>query len=406
MVAEEFVDIMPGTEVMKDHDGIHFIHARNAAQGPILLPTPSEHPHDPLRRDELVHCTSHSNLHGRMGQSLSQVALLTGVCVITLGYANFIIVPGADIFGRRTITLFCGSICIAANIWSALATSDIDEEEKDSATQIEAATTAGGKMILTDAYLGRGRPNLSQFNPFQPLDRVAFQTVLRHILTPVQLFFYPIVFWAAMSMGAAANALLAVNITQSQGLAAPPYNFTPGQVGFANFALVAGGVIGLLVAGPWSDWVIMATTKKNNGIREAEMRLPALYPFIFAALIGLVVIGVGYDKHWPWEVIVVLGFGLVGLQVVSIPTIAITYAIDCYTPVAGQIMVISTVCKNTFGFGQTYYYNNWATASGFTPPFMMIMALTVGFSLTGTILLPFFGKRLRVATRASKVHNF
>ena len=47
----------------------------------------------------------------------------TGVCVITLGYANFIIVPGADIFGRRTITLFCGSICIAANIWSALATS-------------------------------------------------------------------------------------------------------------------------------------------------------------------------------------------------------------------------------------------------------------------------------------------
>ena len=28
------------------------------------------------RRDELVHCTSHSNLHGRMGQSLSQVALL------------------------------------------------------------------------------------------------------------------------------------------------------------------------------------------------------------------------------------------------------------------------------------------------------------------------------------------
>jgi MFS family permease len=172
---------------------------------------------------------------------------------------------------------------------SPYTSSDINEEEKDSATQIEAATTAGGEIILTDAYLGRGHPNLSQFNPFQPLDRAAFQTVLHHILTPVQLFFYPIVFWAAMSMGAAANALLAVNITQSQGLAAPPYNFTPGQVGFANFALVAGGVIGLLVAGPWSDWVIMAATKKNNGIREAEMRLPALYPFIFAALIGLVV---------------------------------------------------------------------------------------------------------------------
>ena len=50
MAAEEFVDIVPGTEVMKDHDGIHFIHARNAAQGPVLLPTPSEHAHDPLVR--------------------------------------------------------------------------------------------------------------------------------------------------------------------------------------------------------------------------------------------------------------------------------------------------------------------------------------------------------------------
>jgi hypothetical protein len=48
-----------------------------------------------------------------------------------------------------------------------------------------------------------------------------------------------------MSMGAAANALLAVNLTQSQALAAPPYNWTPGDVGFANFALVVGGSLGL-----------------------------------------------------------------------------------------------------------------------------------------------------------------
>ena len=44
----ESEEILPGTEVMKDHDGIHFIHARNAAHGPVLLPTPSEHSHDPL----------------------------------------------------------------------------------------------------------------------------------------------------------------------------------------------------------------------------------------------------------------------------------------------------------------------------------------------------------------------
>lgn len=161
-------------------------------------------------------------------------------------------------------------------------------EEKAQSSQIE-ATTSFDEIVLADQYLGRGKPNRSQFNPFQPIDHQAAQAIFRHILTPVQIFFFPIVLWAAMSMGAAANALLAVNLTQSQGLSAPPYNWSPGSVGFANFALVGGGVIGLAIAGPWSDWVIMRATKNNNGIREPEMRLAAMYPFIAAALIGLVV---------------------------------------------------------------------------------------------------------------------
>jgi MFS family permease len=161
-----------------------------------------------------------------------------------------------------------------------------DSEEKETQNHVEVANE---EIFLSDQYLGVGRPNRTQFNPFQPIDHEAAKTVLRHILTPVQIFFFPIVLWAAMSMGAAANALLAVNITQSQALAAPPYNWTPGNVGFANFALVVGGIFGLAVAGPWSDWVIKRATKKNNGIREPEMRLAAMYPFIVAALVGLTV---------------------------------------------------------------------------------------------------------------------
>ena len=38
---------------------------------------------------------------------------------MVLGYANFIIVPFANIFGRRPTILICGLICIAANIWQA-----------------------------------------------------------------------------------------------------------------------------------------------------------------------------------------------------------------------------------------------------------------------------------------------
>ena len=59
--------------------------------------------------------------------------------------------------------------------------------------------------------------------------------------------------------------------------------------------------------------------------------------------------GVGIQDKWPWPAVIVVGFGLVGFQVVTIPTIAITYAIDCYKPISGEIMAIATVCKNTFG---------------------------------------------------------
>lgn len=42
---------------------------------------------------------------------------------MALGYANFIIVPFSNIFGRRPAILICGLICILANIWQARVTS-------------------------------------------------------------------------------------------------------------------------------------------------------------------------------------------------------------------------------------------------------------------------------------------
>ena len=36
------------------------------------------------------------------------------------------------------------------------------------------------------------------------------------------------------------------------------------------------------------------------------------------------VVGVGFQKGWHWETVIVIGFGLVGIQAVAIPTIVIT----------------------------------------------------------------------------------
>lgn len=45
---ETRVEILPGTEVMADIGGAHFIHAHNSAHSTVLVPQPTDDPHDPL----------------------------------------------------------------------------------------------------------------------------------------------------------------------------------------------------------------------------------------------------------------------------------------------------------------------------------------------------------------------
>lgn len=45
---ETHVEILPGTEVMADIAGAHFIHAHNSTNSTVLVPQPTDDPHDPL----------------------------------------------------------------------------------------------------------------------------------------------------------------------------------------------------------------------------------------------------------------------------------------------------------------------------------------------------------------------
>lgn len=91
---------------------------------------------------------------------------------------------------------------------------------------------------------------------------------------------------------------------------------------------MAGAAVALGTAGPLSDRIALSSARKNGGVLEAEMRLPALIPYICANLVGMVIAAVGYQRAWPWEAIVIAGYSLVGLQCVGIPAVAIAYAVD------------------------------------------------------------------------------
>ncbi|KAK7722287.1 hypothetical protein SLS64_000824 [Diaporthe eres] len=337
-------------------------------------------------------------------RSLADVVQFTGVAILVLGFSNFIWVPMSTCFGRRPVAIFSMTIYIiflhdrVESFWwfntgmllftlvicillfpetryhrawesgdapkpppviDPKATVDKVEgslHEKHSGTDQEEAlgtpvahaatqhsTAAGDKIAPTETHidpvLGQGGPGKKQFLPFQPYHGNLF----RELWLPFYLHLFPIVEFAAFVVSWSASGFLVVNLSQSQAFAAPPYNFSSQTIGLFNLAVLVGGGVGLFTCGPLSDWVAAYLTRRNNGIREPEMRLVAMVPYIIIMVIGSIVTSVGYDYHWKWEVIVIIGYSFLGCQVAALPSIASTYAIDSYKPVTGSLFVTITM---------------------------------------------------------------
>ncbi|KAK6206362.1 hypothetical protein LQW54_007816 [Pestalotiopsis sp. IQ-011] len=532
-------DIIPGTDVVYKDGAAGEI---TSPSDLVLIPKPTSDPHDPLFLFTFITIMTPLSIsplsvifEHEFGKTLPEVNLLFGVAAITLGYANFLIVPAANVFGRRPVLIICSIVCILANVWQGLVTSypsflgarvvsglgaaaneslmpmviadmlflhqrgrgmtfyfwayfmglfigpiisgaiasqinwrwffwvctilqgasfifilvahpETKYERPPSASQTsspaaplrqvtenkhtpssQSSETASPRTSSTDRTAVNkgsrspppsspqlsgdkrtGKPSRQQFGVL-PIPRFNRQggwaSVVRDVVSPIQILFYPIVLWASLAMGFAANSLLVLNITQAQVFAAPPFLFTPDQIGLVNFAFVVGAAIALITAGPFSDWVALRRARSNNGVLEAEFRLPSLIPYVVISLVGMVITAVGYQRSWSWPAIVVGGYMLVGIQVVAIPSIVIAYAIDSYKTLPGEILLSATIIKNSFGFAMIFFINDWAARDGFLGPILLLMALTVGFTLPGMFLFLFCGKRFRRMTKDSKLHS-
>jgi hypothetical protein len=261
------------------------------------------------------------------------------------------------------------------------------------------------EMLADTETVRKGRPCSKQYLLIQrPHNRWKYFLV-RDFVVPVRVIVFPIVLFAALNLMGAANIVLFWNLTETTVLGSPPYNFSTSQVGFANFGFAAGAFLGMVTAGPFSDWVVKRATAKNNGVREAEMRLPALIPFAIIAVIGTAIGGVAMRDGWPWPVLVIIGYGAAGMTMTTVPAIAIAYAVDSYKPISGEIMIVGTVLKNTTGFGMTYWATPMILKDGYITPLMVWFVFTITPMLVA-IPLYFWGKRLRVATKNSSVHKY
>jgi hypothetical protein len=251
-----------------------------------------------------------------------------------------------------------------------------------------------------DPYLGRGKPSKQQWRIFQPYSG----NVFKELWLPWEVSLFPIIEFAAFVVSWSASSFLTLNLTQSQVFAAPPYNFSSQTIGFFNFAILVGALIGLFTAGPLSDYIAARLTTRNRGVREPEMRLLTMIPYVLIAILGNFIVAFGYENAWNWKVIVIIGYTAAGIQVAALPAIASTYAVDSYKPISGSIFVAITVNKNLWGYGFSKFITPWIVKDGYIPPIMTnmsLIALWCGFG----VLFWYKGKTFRKWTRNSKVHS-
>ncbi|KAK2592891.1 hypothetical protein QQS21_009423 [Conoideocrella luteorostrata] len=134
------------------------------------------------------------------------------------------------------------------------------------------------------------------------------ENFLRMMIRPFGLILLPPVLWAALVQAATIGFLVAVTSNVDPAFE-QAYHFKPYQVGLCFISAIVGSLLGLPAGGHFGDMVADYLTKRNGGIREPEMRLPAIMLSAVTSPLALVLFGVGIEHNLHW-ICPTIGLGL------------------------------------------------------------------------------------------------
>ncbi|TLS26026.1 hypothetical protein PpBr36_07726 [Pyricularia pennisetigena] len=212
---------------------------------------------------------------------------------------------------------------------------------------------------------------------------------------PFGLILLPPILWAALVEAVTIGFLVAVTSNVDVAFEGT-YDFESYQAGLCFISGVIGALIGIFAGGHLSDWVADVLTRRNGGVREPEMRLPAMIPPLITTPLALILFGVGIEQRLHW-MCPTIGLGLLNFSITSATNVCLVYVIDAYRPVAGEITLAVMGFKSIFGFLLSFYTNPWVDDSGFMDAYGS-MAGIAAFVILGWIPLYFWGSRIRKAT--------
>ena len=173
------------------------------------------------------------------------------------------------------------------------------------------------------------RSFLSELSPWSGSDpNTSFR---RAILRPFVLASYPTVLWASLVYGVSLgwNVIIGATVAQLFGPDVPQYGFDAQAQGLIFLSPLIGSLIGTWLCGPLSDLVANMLTKRNDGIREPEMRLPVCIVTTSLTFLGALMAGLTYHykTHWAGPIV---GLGVLSAGAQTGVSLSMSYALDCH----------------------------------------------------------------------------
>ncbi|KAK3689714.1 major facilitator superfamily domain-containing protein [Podospora appendiculata] len=220
-------------------------------------------------------------------------------------------------------------------------------------------------------------------------------------------FFVPHVFWVITTYGIYIGlGALAFNFIFPLKVTAPPYNWSANDSGLIAIASFVGYLLAIPFA-PSSDRLAARLTRKNNGIREAEMRLGVMLPVMLLAPTGLIVFGFAAERNLHW-IAYFFGVALTNFSSYFYFTFTLAYAIDSYTSNISEMLIAMNLGKQAISFGMGIKLLDWVLEHGYA---VMIAGVFGGILLANNLALLIFmlkGKQIRgfmAKTWLARVHR-
>ncbi|CAI7623850.1 unnamed protein product [Penicillium manginii] len=221
------------------------------------------------------------------------------------------------------------------------------------------------------------------------------ESLWKMIIRPVGLLILPPVLWATLVMSVTIGFITAITSNVSSAFSTA-YGFEAWQSGLCFVSAIIGCAFGILLGGNFSDWVADYFTRRNGGIREPEMRLPAIMVGAITGPLALALYGCGikWQMHW---IVPTIGIGLINFTITQATNVSLVYTIDSYRPIAGEIVVTQLAFKSAFGFLLGFYTNPWVEIHGYNIAYGEMAAICGGVLICW---IPFFiwGKTIRQTT--------